>query len=48
MNDRVRHTMVAMESTVGDWCARCPVAAFRAMSAIVAGLHVLSETSALS
>jgi len=48
MNDRVRHTMVAMESTVGDWCARCQLAAFAAMSAIVAGLHILSEVCALS
>ena len=39
--------MVVMESIVGDWYARCQVTAFTAMSAIVAGLHVLSEVRAL-
>jgi hypothetical protein len=40
--------MVAMESTVSDLCARCKVAAFKVMSAIVAGLNVLSEVRDLS
>ena len=39
--------MAAMESTFGDWCARCPVAALTVMLGIVSGLRVLSEVRAL-